>query len=235
MQTATLVTGGSDRIGREIALTLAEMGFDIALHYSSSVDKAQETSALIKSKHVDCTIYKANFNDSAEVISMFEEVTKQFKISILINNASVYSESSLRDNNLKSYDKFFNINFKAPYLLTKLFANKFKEGLIINILDAKASKNKTINFDYLLTKKALHEFTMMSAMELAPSIRVNAIAPGIILAPKGKDDEYISRLAQQTPMKKVGSLQSIRDAVKYIVTSDFTTGQVIYVDGGMHL
>ena len=235
MQKAALVTGGSDRIGREIALTLAEMGYDIALHYNSSLIKAEETAELIKKQNVNCTIFKADFNDKQEVISMFEEITKHYSINILINNASIFGESSIRDNDLNSFGKFYNINFKAPYLLTKLFANKAKEGLIINLLDAKSSKNKTLNFDYLLTKKALSDFTEMCAVDLAPEIRVNAIAPGIILVPAGKDEEYILKLALKTPMKRIGTLQDIKESVKYLVLNEFITGQTLYIDGGLHL
>jgi pteridine reductase len=235
MRRSALVTGGSDRIGKEIALTLAETGYDIALHYSTSSKKATETQKLIISKNVECAIFKADFNNPDEVISVYSEISKSFNLEILVNNSSIFSETSLNDNDFTNYDRFFNINFRSAYLLTKMFAINQKKGLIINILDAKSTKNKTKNFDYLLTKKMLTEFTKLSAVNLAPDIRVNGIAPGIILAPEGKDYDYIHNLAQNTPMKKVGSLQNITDSVKFIINNDFITGQIIYVDGGMNL
>lgn len=166
---------------------------------------------------------------------MFEAATKQFEINILINNASIFAESSLTDDNFNNIDNFFNINFKAPYILTKLFVRNYKEGLIINILDTKISKNKSVNFDYLLSKKALKDFTEMSAVALAPNFRVNGIAPGIILPPKGKDLEYLNNLVKRIPLKKVGSLKNITDTVKFLIFNDFITGQIFYIDGGENL
>ena len=235
MKKAALVTGGSDRIGREIALTLADMGYDIALHYYTSEEKASQTQKLIEAKNAECKIYRADFNKPEETITLFKNVEKDFDIEILINNSSIFSETSLKDDNFKNFDRFFNINFKAAYILTKLLAVNKKKGLIINISDAKSTKNKTRNFDYLLTKKMLSEFTKLSAVELAPEIRVNGIAPGIILAPKGKDYDYINNLAQHTPLKKIGSLENISEAVRFIIKNEFISGQIIYVDGGMNL
>lgn len=186
MKKAALITGGAERIGKEIALTLADLGYNIALHYNSSQDKALQTKEEIKHKKVNCEIFRANFSDEGEISKMFKEVLKQFDISLLINSASIFSESSLTDNNFSNFDKFFNINFKAPYMLTKLFANYYlsselptnakESGIIINILDTKIAKNKSLSFDYLLSKKALKEFTKMSAVALSPKIRVNGIA-----------------------------------------------------------
>jgi NAD(P)-dependent dehydrogenase (short-subunit alcohol dehydrogenase family) len=235
MKKAALITGSADRIGRAIALALADKGFDIALHYSSSDVKANETKNEILKKNVRCSLFKADFNKPDDIISMYDDASGRFKIEVLVNSASVFYESSLNDSNFSSIDNFINVNLKAPYLLTKLFAVRSQKGLIINLLDAVITKNSGMNFDYLLSKKSLAEFTKMSAKALGPDIRVNAIAPGIILPPKGKGIDYINNLALNIPLKRPGSIENITETVNFFITNDYITGQIIFVDGGMNL
>src|SRR5690606_8924658 len=128
-------------------------------------------------------------------------------------------------------EKEFNINFKNAYLLTKAFARVYKSGNIINFIDTKVSKNQTVHLDYILSKKLLQEFTKISAVELAPNFRVNGIAPGLILPPEGKDENYLLNLAQNIPLKKIGNLGEITKAIQFILDSEFFTGQTLFIDG----
>jgi pteridine reductase len=235
MNETALVTGASDRIGKEIALTFAEMGYDIALHYCSSEESAHKTRLQILEKGVHCSVFQADFKNSAEAISLIEGVRSKGDVRFLVNNASIFTESSIFDSDYDAFDEILNINFKAPYILTKEFARLSKKGTIINILDTQISRQATHHFDYLLTKKSLEDFTRMAALHLAPDIRVNGIAPGLILPPGDRDIEYLKGLAKKIPQKRVGDLGCIKGAIQYLVDNPFVTGQIIYVDGGENL
>lgn len=235
MNKAALITGGSDRIGKEIALSFAEMGFDIALHYFESEKKAQETRQEILTKNVKCSVFQADFRSQEETFSLMKEVAECYDVHFLVNNASVFIKSSLSDSQYNIFEDTLNINFNASYILTKEFSKLKGRGLIINILDTKISQNTTDHFDYLLTKKFLKDLTKMSALHLAPDIRVNAIAPGNILPPKGEGRQYLQSLSEKTPLKQVGNVDYIKNAVKYFVNNAFITGQIISVDGGENL
>lgn len=232
-----LVTGGSDRLGRHIAMYFASAGYNVAVHYSSSAEKARLTKRDILSEYdVECEIFRADFRNMEETQNLISEVIPVFRISCLVNNASVFYENSFADKGTSDLTAFFDINFKAPYVLTKQFAEIAPEGaLIINLLDTKISKNTTSHFDYLLTKKFLAVFTRQVAKELAPEIRVNGIAPGIILPPEGRDDQYIERLAENIPLLMRGYPDNIINSVDFFINDNFVTGQIIFNDGGENL
>ena len=234
---SVLVTGASDRIGKEISLYFASIGYNVAIHYSTSFEKAQLTRQDIVSKYdVKCEIFKADFSDEKEAQKLIPEVNSIFKINCLVNNASIFYENSFAEKGTSGLTSFFDVNFKAPYILTKQFAEIAPEGaLIINILDTKITKNATSHFDYLLSKKFLAVFTRQVAVQLAPGIRVNGIAPGIILPPPDKDNQYIEKLAKNIPLKKSGHPDNIVNSIKFFVNDNFATGQIIFNDGGENL
>jgi len=235
MNETALITGAADRIGKEIALTFAEIGYDIALHYCSSEASAARTRLQILEKGVNCSLFPADFKKPAEVFSLIEDVGRKSDVRFLVNNASVFCESSIFDRDYDAFDETFNINFRAPYILTKEFARLSNRGMIVNILDTQISRQATHHFDYLLTKKSLADFTRMAALHLAPDIRVNGIAPGLILPPKNRDIGYLKGLAKKIPQKRVGDPGCIRGAIQYLVNNQFVTGQIMYVDGGENL
>jgi NAD(P)-dependent dehydrogenase (short-subunit alcohol dehydrogenase family) len=232
LRPTALITGGADRIGKAIALCCADLGFDIALHYSQSAEKAEATRSEILSKQVECRLYRADFNDPSETAALADEVFRASGLSVLVNNASLFFESSLPGSALGDFERLFNVNFRAPYVLIKEFAKRAGEGVIINILDTEIVRNETKYFDYLLTKKSLSELTRMAAFHLAPGIRVNAVAPGLILPPAGEGMDFMRRRAEEIPLKRFGSTQGITRAVKFLIESEFVTGQTIFVDGG---
>ncbi len=234
---SVLVTGGSDRLGRHIAMYFASTGYDVALHYSRSLEKARSTRRDILSEYdVKCEIFKADFSDELETQKLIPEVSAVFRISCLVNNASIFYENSFSDKGTSGLNAFFDVNFRAPYILTKQFAEIAPEGAsIINILDTKITVATTRHFDYLLSKKFLAVFTRQAAVELAPKIRVNGIAPGIILPPEGKDEEYIEIMAESIPLQKRGYPENIINSVDFFTKDNFVTGQIIYNDGGENL
>jgi pteridine reductase len=233
---AALITGGAQRIGKAIAITLADRGFDIALHYNHSRNEALSLAEEIRQRGVRCEILACDLGKESQVLLLLEKARKKFRhLNLLINNASIFKPSALDRQGLKALDAHWMINFKAPFILTEEFARLCGRGQIINILDTKVFKNKTEYVGYLLSKKSLAELTKISAVALAPDIRVNGIAPGIILPPPGKGKSYLAKRAQQVPLKRSGDVHFITQSVSFLLDNEFVTGQAICVDGGEHL
>ncbi len=237
MKTYALITGGSDRIGKAVAIHLAKQGYHLVLHYNSAKEKAENLQMHIESTYkVKVELLQINFLKENDFDRIFEDFKrKSITIEVLVNCASDFIPSSFNEQGSELFDKEMTINLKIPYLLTKAFARVFGKGNIINFVDTKVAKNKTVHLDYILSKKLLKDFTKISAVELAPNIRVNAIAPGLILPPEGKDESYLLNLAKDIPLKTIGNLDEILKAFQFILDSYFFTGQILYIDGGEHL
>ncbi|KIA83301.1 hypothetical protein OA84_07140 [Kaistella solincola] len=238
MKNYALVTGSADRIGKAVALHLAAQGYNLLLHYNSSAEKAEKLKKEIEEMQngVKAELLQFNFlfdNDFDEIFRSLKH--KNIILDILVNCASDFVPSDFSLPGSQLLEKEFNINFKNAYLVTKAFARVYKSGNIINFIDTKVSKNQTVHLDYILSKKLLQEFTKISAVELAPNFRVNGIAPGLILPPEGKDENYLLNLAQNIPLKKIGNLGEITKAIQFILDSEFFTGQTLFIDGGEHL
>src|SRR3989338_8191361 len=184
MRDAVLITGAAKRIGKSIALLLAVLGFDVAVYYNRSKKEALQTAGEIESYGVRCELFSCDLSSEKNVRPLVSAVLKKFpNLSLLINSASIFEKSSLTDS--RAFDRHFRVNFKTPYILSSEFAKICKQGQIINILDTHITQNKSAFAAYLLSKKSLADFTKLAAVEFAPHIRVNAIAPGLILPPKG--------------------------------------------------
>lgn len=238
MKTYALVTGSSDRIGKAVSIHLAKQGYNLVLHYNSSKEKAQklkdEIQSIYSGLHVE--LLQINFLKDNDFDQILEDLKKKkITVDVLVNCASDFIPSNFKDKGSELFDKEMTINFKNAYLLTKAFAQVFGKGNIINFVDTKVTKNSTVHLDYILSKKLLKDFTKISALELAPNIRVNGIAPGLILPPPGKDETYLLNLAKNIPLKTIGNLDEILKAVQFILHSYFFTGQILYIDGGDHL
>ena len=233
---AALVTGGAVRIGKSIAIKLAALGYDIALHYNGSETEAVETKDRIEKYGVRCRTVKADFSNEDGFMRLADIAFDSFPdLNVLVNSASVFIRGHITDTGTSLFDTIMNINFKAPFFLSKKFGTLCKNGNIVNILDVKITEHNSNYAAYNLSKKALYELTLMSAKEFAPSIRVNGVAPGLILPPPGQNDGYLDRIAEKIPMKKKGSIENITGAVEFILKNDYITGQVIFCDGGQHL
>jgi len=236
MSNTAIITGGSKRIGRSIALTLADMGYDIALHYNKSKKDALAAQDIIRKKGVKCEIFKSDLSDPAQASGLIKDVKKKMKdLNLLINNASIFKEKRFLDVKERDFDNEFNINFKSPFFLSQQFAKNVKRGMIINLLDARVSKVHTAHFVYNLTKNSLMHLTFMLAKELGPDIRVNAICPGPILPSPGENINQLKKIAAKTPLKKIGDTSYINSGVKYLVENKFITGEMLFIDGGQHL
>ena len=233
---AALITGGSRRLGRALALALARDGFDIALHYNHSSVDAVKAAVLIKKCGVDCDIFQADLLDPADTVGILPGVLKKFpRLQILVNSASLFLQSGLGTEDIDLLSKHWGIHVQAPWVLSSEFAKVVKQGVIVNFLDTRIVKNKTDSGAYLLSKKALAELTKMQAVRFAPDIRVNAVAPGLILAPEGKGPDYLKKRAAAVPLKRPGTIANIVQTVRFLIANDYVTGQTVFVDGGEHL
>lgn len=236
MDRSALVTGGSRRIGKAISVGLAEIGYDIALHYRHSAHEARETAREVEAMGRKCLLFQCNLEVIKEVRNLVPEVFKSFpNCSILVNNASIFENISFLDVKEVDFNRNFNINFKSPFFISQDFSKQPQASLIINLLDSRVTKLEVDHFVYNITKKALRDFTQMAAKALGPKIRVNGICPGPILPPPGKDDSYLQQKIEQLPLKMCGDLYHITSAVKYLVKNPFITGECLFVDGGEHL
>lgn len=236
MSKAALITGGGKRLGKAISLSLAERGYDIAIHYNRSDKEAKETADLIREKGREAEIFQSNLSDISQVRSLIPTVFEVFpQCSILVNSASIFENIGFNDVTEEIFERDFNTNFKAPFFLSQDFSKGDDAELIINMLDMRINKIETEHFTYNLTKKALRDFTLMAAKALGPKIRVNGICPGPILPPPDKDIKYLKQIAKNTPLEKPGNPDYIITAVKYLLDNSFVTGQCLFVDGGQHL
>lgn len=235
-QKAALVTGGARRVGQAIALRLAAEGYAVALHYNLSYHDAEATAQLIRKRGGTCKIFAADLERDPAVLCLIRNVFEEFPgLSLLVNNASIFFEGGLTNSSVALFDKHYHVNVRAPYLLMQEFSRLCSQGAIVNILDRDITKNKISYLSYLLSKKTLAELTALAAMELAPSIRVNAVAPGAVLPPEGRTRAYLKTIAQNIPLKKTPQLDDVAQAVVYLAQNPSVTGQTIFVDGGEHL
>jgi NAD(P)-dependent dehydrogenase (short-subunit alcohol dehydrogenase family) len=231
-----LITGGARRIGRGLCLALARLGYRVALHYHSSQHEAFEVQEMIRKAKGRCRLFRCNLADEKSTLGLIKSVKKDCPdLKVLINNASIFNRSTLRNAALEAFNDDFNIHVKAPFILTQQFARLCKQGHIINILDKAIVQNKSPHATYLLSKKALASLTAMSALELAPGIRVNGIAPGAILPPEDKNIAYLKKRAKEVPVRDHGNVEQIVQTVIFLIDNPFLNGEIIFVDGGEHL
>ena len=236
LKKAALVTGGSKRIGKAIALKLASVGYDVALHYNRSSLEAKKTALQIEKNDGRCVLFRCELGNERDASALIKRVKQKLpQLNVLVNNASIFEKSKLQNASLDSFNRHFSVNFKAPFILTRDFSKICKRGHVINILDTHITSNHTNYLTYLLSKKALWELTKLSAVELAPHIRVNGIAPGLILPPANAKKGYLNRLAKNIPLKNKGEASQIAACLEFLINNPYITGQILFNDGGEHL
>jgi pteridine reductase len=238
MNQNALITGASKRIGRSVAEHLAAQGWNLVIHHNGSKKEAYQLIGILSEKYPQqaFTAIKADLSIIPETERLVAAVAKESGIfQLLINNASVFDPGSIENTSWELIESQLNVNFRAPFLLSRDFKKICKTGNIINMVDTRITSNKTNFAAYSLSKKALWELTKMSALEFAPDIRVNAIAPGVTLQSVYEDESSLQRMALQIPMKKPGGLDPILKSIDFILNNEHLTGQLIFADGGENL
>jgi len=231
-----LITGAAKRIGHALAIELAKQGANIIIHYNTSEGEAKTLFDDIRNLGVEVYLTKADLTkprESSELIQKAMETAGV--IDALINSASVFSAKKFWDVTIDDLNIDMLVNAWAPFILSREFAQKLGRGKIVNFLDTRIAGYDFDRFSYYLSKKMLETLTMSLALEFAPNITVNAVAPGLILPPEGKDRGYLEKLEKTVPLKRHGAVSDVVSSAIFLLLSDFVTGQVIYVDGGKHL
>jgi len=228
-----LITGGGTRLGSHFALNLAHRGYDIALHYNTSRDSAQQVAEQIRKLGRRCELFALDFNAHEDPGQLIIDVLAAMPdLNLLVNSASAYDAVSTAETDRALLEKQFGINFFTPYLLTRRFATQVGSGNIINILDNKIAYQQYHYSAYLLSKKTLAEFTKMAAVEFAPAIRINGIAPGVVLPMDSRSSAYLDWRIEGIPLKQQGVPEQLCQAMNYILDNSFVCGQILFVDGG---
>ena len=241
MKKTIFITGAAKRIGKEIALCFSEMGWNIIIHYNSSKNDAQVLADEINGNNPDSAItVQGNLDVKEDIEKVINEVRDAFPtIDLLINNASTFYPTPIEDISEEHWDKLVGSNLKGPLFLIKGLKDKLKEskGSIINITDTNLSKGVANYSIYSAAKAGLESITKGLARELAPDIKVNAIAPGAMLEPPDVTwtEEQKSKVISSIPLNRMGSEKDISEAVKFLAKSNYINGQIIKVDGGRSL
>ena len=237
-----LVTGGAKRVGRAIALKLAEKGYDIAFTYRESEREAAELSELIKKQNRQVLSIRSDFSrPQAAADEVFEAFSGKFsRLDALINNASLYQPSPLRDATEEQIHNLFAIHFHTPLLLVRRFENLLFENLlrqsrghIVNMIDLLADRPWPEYLVYSASKAALASLTRGLARALAPDITVNGIAPGVVEWPEDYPETERKKYLRRVPMERAGTPEDVANLVHFLITDgSYITGQIIPLDGG---
>jgi pteridine reductase len=234
-----LVTGAAKRVGRCIALALAERGAELVVHYRTSEREAQEVLALAKKLGGKPVAVRADLSVPGDIGAMVDGAMQAFgRIDVLVNSAAIFYRTPLARLTEADWDRFLAVNLKAPFLLCQQVGEimcRQGRGKIVNLADIAGTRAWAEFIPYSVSKAGLLALTMGLAKALAPTVQVNAIAPGTILLPEGSAPEETARAVARVPLRRLGSPEDIARAVVYLIKSDFVTGEVLTVDGGQRL
>jgi NAD(P)-dependent dehydrogenase (short-subunit alcohol dehydrogenase family) len=229
-----LITGGAHRVGKGIALALAAAGADLVLHYNRSAGSAEETASEARDLGVAVELRQADLSDPESIAQLLSD-----PVEILVNSAAGFPSDRLLDVSLEQWQRTLGLNLTAPVFLTQAFARALpaeSDGVVVNVTDWKTERPYLgPRFSYTIAKGAIDTFTRVAASELAPGIRVNAVALGVILPPADAEEGYAERLAAETPLQKVGGVEVVAEAVLHFIRNDFVTGEIQRLNGGAHL
>ena len=241
MKKRILITGAAKRIGKEMALSFFNKGWDIVIHYNSSKEEAEALADQMNSeRNNSAMLVQANLDNANEVEMLVEKIlSKNGSIDALINNASTFYPTPIGTFSEENWNALMGSNLKAPLFLIQSFYKELEKnkGFIINVTDINVDKALVDHSIYLAAKSGLQTLTKSLAKELAPNIRVNAIAPGAILEPPNVEwtTEQKDKIISAVPMKRMGTEKDIVDAAVYLSEAEYITGQILNVDGGKSL
>lgn len=238
---AALVTGGARRLGRAIALGLAEAGFDLAIHYGGSAAEAEAAAAEIRARWGRrAAALRADLSREEEVAGLLPAAAAALgaPLGVLVNNASAFERDEWHDATRESWDRHLEPNLRAPFVLAQSFARALPaeaEGAVLNMLDQRVWSLTPHFVSYTVSKAGLWALTRSLALALAPRIRVNAIGPGPALPSARQTAEQFARQCASVPLRRGTSPEEVARAALAILALPAMTGQMIALDGGQHL
>jgi NAD(P)-dependent dehydrogenase (short-subunit alcohol dehydrogenase family) len=238
-RSAALVTGAARRIGRMIALELADLGFDVAVHYGRSKDEAQAVVGEIERAGRKAVAIGADLADEDEAAALIGSAGAALgPVTVLVNNAAIFAFDRPQTADRASWDRHMAVNLRAPLVLTQALLRQLPEGVqgnVVNLVDQRVW-NLTPNYtSYTISKAGLLALTRHLAIALAPRVRVNAVGPGLALAPADMTADTFERMAAALPLRDVAGPAEICRALRFLLASPAMTGQMIAVDAGAHL
>ena len=239
MEKVAIITGASRGIGREIAIVLAKKGIKVIANYNNSMQKAIELKNELKSSNIDIDIFKADVSKREEVKNLVKFVLDKYKkIDILINNAGISEYKLFTEETDEDWNKVINNNLYSAFIMCQEVSKNMihnKSGCIINISSIWGQVGASLEVLYSISKAGMNGLTKALAKELGQSnIRVNSIAPGIIDTDMNKDftHEEIEELKKEIPLDRVGKKEDISKCIKWLIDDNYTTGQIISINGG---
>ena len=240
MNRVCLVTGASRRVGRAIALAMAEAGFDIVVHYRSSEADAQAVAAECRERGVDAELVRGDLTRSVDIATMFLAVDARFeRLDALINCAAVFRRTPPEALSEADFDSMIATNLKAPYLCSIEAASRMRRaggGRIVNIADVAAERPMPNYVPYCVSKAGLLMLTRTMARAYAPDIQVNAVSPGTVLFRDDETEAMRTRVIARIPRGRIGTPEDVARSVVFLCTGpEHVTGTVLHVDGGRSL
>lgn len=235
-----LITGGAKRLGREIAVALARRGSHVAIHYRSSAEAALGLCQELEAGGTMAIPIRGDLSDEGAVEQLFQEAWDGLGgLDFLVNNASIFPKGRLETLEMAELFANIRVNAWAPFLLSRALWRRVRgtrtRGSVVNLLDTRIVGGDLAHAAYHLSKAMLREMTTMMALEFAPELQVNGVAPGAVLPPEELDEAYLEQLAASLPLQRRGFPSDIAEATVFLLGSTFVTGQVIFVDGGRHI
>lgn len=235
-----LVTGSARRVGKFIALELARQGMHQVIHHGNSDQEAAETATEIRALGVDAIVVKADLSQPVQIEQLFAAIRQHYgRLDLLVNSASSFKSGSILDVPLEDWQEALDVNMTAPLLCSQHAARMMIErgegGAIINITDMSAFQPWKAFPQHSISKAGMVMLTEVLALSLAPSIRVNAIAPGPVLRDQGNSPEKWEQIGRRLPMGRTGEPGDVAQAVVFLATQTFVTGVTLQVNGGEHL
>ncbi len=235
-----LVTGGARRVGKAIALALAREGARVAITYNTSIDQAQATVAEIERSGGQAIALPCNQRNLAAIDRLFDQLRLDFdRLDLLVNSAAIMERQPVLDITAADWARVMETNLRGPFFMAQAAAKWMREkgdaGNIVNLADLSALQPWPSYLTHTVSKSGMVALTKTLALALAPSIRVNAIAPGAVLKPEEWEAERWEKMIAALPVQHGGSAEDVAAAVLFCVNSDFMTGQLIVLDGGRGL